>query len=136
MRYKETREQSAELLRMVLPLMARHSAGFHPLSYAVWYEYVAGSNLGLRAAVDALLAQTAVLSDHDIEALFDAHVAMRDIDSSARMRAEIARMIDYVDGVAVEAGQEVQQYGDELDGYRERLRDGIGKGNFTRSSSR
>ncbi|MFI4905545.1 MAG: diguanylate cyclase [Steroidobacteraceae bacterium] len=126
MRYKETREQSAELLRMVLPLMARHSAGFHPLSYTVWYEYVAGSNLGLRAAVDALLAQTAVLSDHDIEALFDAHVAMRDIDSSARMRAEIARMIDYVDGVAVEAGQEVQQYGNELDGYRERLRDGIG----------
>jgi diguanylate cyclase len=50
-------------------------------------------------------------------------VAMRDIDSSARMRAEIARMIDHVDGVAVEAGQDVQQYGNELDGYRERLRD-------------
>ena len=67
-----------------------------------------------------------VLSDRDIEVLFDAHVAMRDIDSSARMRAEIARMIDHVDGVAVEAGQEVQQYGNELDGYRERLRDDMG----------
>ena len=52
MRYKETREQSAELLRMVLPLMARHSASFHPLSYAVWYEYVAGTNLSLRSAID------------------------------------------------------------------------------------
>jgi diguanylate cyclase len=127
MRYKETREQSAELLRMVLPLMARHSAGFHPLSYSVWYEYVAGLNPGLRAALDARLAQNPVLSERDIEVLFDAHVAMRDIDSSARMRAEIARMIDHVDGVALEAGQEVQQYGNELDGYRERLQVDIGK---------
>jgi diguanylate cyclase len=127
MRYKETRQQSAELLRMVLPLMARHSAAFHPLSYSVWYEYVAGTNPALRAALDARLAQAAPLTDRDIEVLFDAHVAMRDIDSSARMRAEIARMIENVDGVAVEAGQEVQQYGNELDGYRERLRDDIGK---------
>jgi len=112
---------------MVLPLMAKHSAGFHPLSYSVWYEYVAGVNLPLRAALDARLAQTSVLSERDIEVLFDAHVAMRDIDSSARMRAEIARMIEHVDGVAVEAGQEVQQYGNELDGYRDRLRDEVGK---------
>jgi diguanylate cyclase len=127
MRYKETREQSAELLRMVLPLMARHSAGFHPLSYSVWYEYAAGWNHKLRAAVDARLAQTSLLNDRDIEVLFDAHVAMRDIDSSARMRAEIARMIEHVDGVAVEAGHEVEQYGNELDGYREQLRDDMGK---------
>jgi diguanylate cyclase len=130
MRYKETREQSAELLRMVLPLMARHSAGFHPLSYSVWYEYAAAFNPALRAAVDARLLQTSVLTDRDIEVLFDAHVALRDIESSARMRMQIARMIDHVDGVAVEAGQDVQQYGNELEGYRERLRDDIGKENL------
>jgi diguanylate cyclase len=127
MRYKETREQSAELLRMVLPLMARHSAGFHPLSYSVWYEYVAGCNEALRAAVDARLQQTPILSDRDIEILFDAHVAMRDIDSSARMRSEIARLVKHVEGVATEAGQEVSHYGEELDDYRERLQDETGK---------
>jgi diguanylate cyclase len=112
---------------MVLPLMARHSAGFHPLSYSVWYEYAAGFNPALRAAIDARLLQAPLLTDRDIEELFDAHVAMRDIDSSARMRAQIARMIDHVDGVAVDAGQEVQHYGNELDGYRDRLRDDGGK---------
>ena len=127
MRYKETREQSAELLRMVLPLMARHSAGFHPLSYSVWYEYVAGCNEALRAAVDVRLKQTPILSDRDIEVLFDAHVAMRDIDSSARMRSEIARLVKHVEGVATEAGQEVGHYGEELDDYRERLQDETGK---------
>jgi diguanylate cyclase len=123
MRYKENREQSAEMLRMVLPLMARHTAGFHPLSYAVWYEYVSGCNQALHAAVDACLKQTPVLTDREIETLFDAHVAMRDIDSSARMRTEIARLVKHVEGVATDAGQEVQHYGQELDGYRERLMD-------------
>jgi diguanylate cyclase len=108
---------------MVLQRMARHTAGFHPLSYSVWYEYLAGSNPSLQAALDARLSETTVLSDRDIEVLFDAHVAMRDIDSSARMRAEIARMINHVDGVAVEAGQEVGHYGDELEGHRDRLRE-------------
>src|SRR5580700_9806236 len=121
MRYKENREQSAELLRMVLPLMARHSAGFHPLSYSVWYEYVSGCNQGLRSAVDARLAKNPLLNERDIEMLFDAHVAMRDLDTSARMRNEIARLVKHVEGVAVEAGQEVHHYGEELDGYRERL---------------
>ena len=69
---------------------------------------MAGLNPALRAAIDARLAQAPLLTDRDIEVLFDTHVAMRDIDSSARMRAEIARMIEHVEGVAVEAGQEVQ----------------------------
>jgi diguanylate cyclase len=111
---------------MVLPLMARHSAAFHPLTYAVWYEYAAGCNTPLRAAIDARLAQATVLSDRDIESLFDAHVAMRDIDSSSRMRNEIARLVKHVEGVATEAGQEVHHYGEELDGYRERLIDESG----------
>jgi len=127
MRYKETREQSAELLRMVLPLMARHTAGFHPLCYSVWYEYVAGCNEALRAAVDARLQQTPILGDRDIEILFDAHVAMRDIDSSARMRSEIARLVKHVEGVATEAGQEVGHYGEELEDYRDRLQGETGK---------
>ncbi len=127
MRYRETREQSAELLRMVLPLMGRHSAGFHPLSYAVWYEYVSGYNPGLRAALDARLAQTSSLTDQDMEALFDAHVAMRDIESSARMRREIARRVENVDGVASEAAPEVRQYGPELDGYRQQLQQDVAR---------
>jgi hypothetical protein len=134
MRYKATREQSAEVPGMVLPLMARHSAGFHPLSYNVCYGYAAGLNPDLRAAVEARLAQTSVLTDRDIEALFDPRVALRAIDSCARMRAEIARMIDHLDGAAVAAGQKVQQYGNELDGYRERLRDDIGKESFALAS--
>jgi diguanylate cyclase len=125
MRYWETREQSAELLRMVLPLMARHAAGFHPMSYAVWYEYAAGINPALRTAVDQRLAKAAQLNDGDIIELYAAHVAQRDIEASVQMRTDIERLMNDVDGAALEAGQEVQQYGAELTEYRGRLERGL-----------
>jgi len=125
MRYRETREQSAELLRMVLPLMARHSAGFHPMSYAVWYEYAAGFNPALRSAIDRRLASGASLRDHDIFELYAAHVAQRDLDASVRMRADIERLMRDVDGATLDAGQEIGQFGAELAEYRGRLEQGI-----------
>ena len=96
MRYSESREQSAELLRMVLPLMSRQAAGFHPLSYAVWYEYCSGYNLGLKGAIDELLAAGKTLEDEDMNQLFDQYVAMRDIEASMRMRVKIKDVIERV----------------------------------------
>jgi diguanylate cyclase len=116
MRYKETRE-----LRMVLPLMAKASAGFHPLSYAVWYEYVAGNNPQLQAAVDTRRAANSELGDKDIQQLFDQFVAMRDIETSARMRNEIQKLVEEVKDVAVEADAEVKHFGDELTSYQRQL---------------
>lgn len=121
MRYEETREHTAELLRMVLPLMARHKAGFHPMSYAVWYEYLAGVNPRLNAAVDARLAERNDLTDADIVAIHDQHIAVRDAETAARVSAEVARLVQQVDGAASEADKEVRLYGAELDTYRLRL---------------
>ena len=122
MRYRESREQSAELLRMVLPLMSRHSAAFHPLSYAVWYEYVGGVNLGLKGAVDERIAGGKLLSDADMEQLFDEHVAKRDIDSSMRMRVQIQKVIEQVSEATSQANSEVTEYSRGLGEYQQRLK--------------
>jgi diguanylate cyclase len=122
MRYRENREQTAELLRMVLPLMSRHAAGFHPLSFAVWYEYAAGTNQALKTAVDARVAATARLTDADIEELFDRHVAMRDIASSMKVRARIQEVVEQVSETTAKASQEVGRYNDGLNDYQERLK--------------
>lgn len=122
MRYNESREQSAELLRLVLPLMSRHVAGFNPLTYAVWYEYVRGSNSALSAAVDAAIAKGKPLADEDISQLFDAHVALRDIESSMRIRNRMESMIAEVNVAATRTHSEVAQYSDGLDRYQQQLR--------------
>lgn len=63
MRYQQSPSESAELLRLALPKMSRLGSGYHPVSYAVWYEYVAGINLTLKDRVDRLVADGAPLSD-------------------------------------------------------------------------
>ena len=55
MRYPQSNSESAELLRLSLPLISRHGEGYHPVSYAIWYEYVAGNNAPLRAQLDAVM---------------------------------------------------------------------------------
>ena len=55
MRYQHNKEQSAELLRLVLPLMASQEAALHPVSYALWYEHVAGINPELSEVLAARL---------------------------------------------------------------------------------
>ena len=44
MRCNHTPGQSAEMLRMILPRIARHGGHYAPTSYSVWYEHVAGIN--------------------------------------------------------------------------------------------
>ena len=55
MNYTETKEQSAEILRAVLGTMGQHDAAFNPITFALWYEYLAGINPGLKQAVDHCL---------------------------------------------------------------------------------
>ena len=110
MRYFESRDQSAELLRMVLPYMSRQSAGFHPVSYAVWYEYCSGANDPLKEAIDGLLAAGRELSDEDMNQLFDKYVVMRDIDASMRMRVKINDVIERVSSATSRANEDVTEY--------------------------
>ena len=121
MRYRENREQTAELLRMVLPMMSRHAAGFHPVSFAVWYEYAAGTNQALKSAIDALLASGQKLGDDEIQDLFDRHVATRDIESSLRLRARIQKVVEEVTEATSLASDEVGRYHDGLGAYQDRL---------------
>jgi diguanylate cyclase len=81
MKYRHSKEESAEYLRLALPLMSSQIAALHPLSYAVWYEYVAGMNTLLTNSVDMLLGRKTPLSESDILALYEQHVA--DISSEA-----------------------------------------------------
>ena len=37
LRYRESKEQSGEILRQVLAVMGQHDAAFNPVNFAVWY---------------------------------------------------------------------------------------------------
>jgi diguanylate cyclase len=80
MRYRETKDQSAELLRLALPLMAQQSAALHPISYTLWYEHVAGINPPLSNALDAGLAKKVPLGEDEVYDLHARYVVARDME--------------------------------------------------------
>ena len=61
MHYPDSKDRSAELLRQAIPMMAQHPAPLHPITYAVWYDYLAGRNAGLKAEMDQVVGRAEVI---------------------------------------------------------------------------
>ena len=63
-------EQDATVLKHVLPLMSHYAAGYHPISYTVWYEYARGGVVELRRDIDAHIARAERLTVPATHALY------------------------------------------------------------------
>ncbi|HEY9025039.1 MAG TPA: GGDEF domain-containing protein [Burkholderiaceae bacterium] len=110
MRYEMSIERSAELLRQALPWMSRQQAGLHPVSYAVWFDYVAQSNPPLRAAIDEHLAREGALDEFATHALFKRHVADVDPDTAQRVVDHMQRVLGGIGESAGAAGAHATRY--------------------------
>ena len=84
MHYFHSREESAEILRRALQLMAPHKAAFHPLSYALWYEHAADLNPNLSRDLEKYSVPTAPLCEPDVSRLYALHIAARDVEAFER----------------------------------------------------
>jgi diguanylate cyclase len=78
MRYNHTPGQSAEMLRLILPRIARHGGHYAPTSYSVWYEHVAGLNPTLSEALESRLQQSEEVPATELEQLYTRHIHGRD----------------------------------------------------------
>ena len=107
-------ERSTELLRLALPWMSRQAAGLHPVSYAVWYDYVAETNPPLRAAIDEHLAREGALDEFATHALFTRHVADVDPETAQRVVDEIQRVLGGIVETAGAAGAHATRYSASL----------------------
>ena len=94
MHYFHSREESAEILRRALQLMAPHQAAFHPLSYAVWYEHAADLNPGLSRDLEKFTLPDAPLGEPDIARLYALHIAARDIEAFERAQSQLRTLLE------------------------------------------
>lgn len=99
-RYPQTREQALEILRMVVGTMARHAARPTPITYAVWFDHLGGTNAELSQQISSMLEQGAKLTDEDMMVLYerfvvalDAHVAQRVGHSLSQVMAQVSRSV-------------------------------------------
>ena len=107
-------ERSTELLRLALPWMSRQAAGLHPVSYAVWFDYVARTNPPLRAAIDEHLARDGALDEFTTQALFTRHVADVDPDTAQRVVEHMQRVLGALGESAGAAGTHAARYSASL----------------------
>jgi diguanylate cyclase len=114
MKYNHSKTESAEYLRLALPLMSKQDAPLHPVSYAVWYEYVAGMNRSLNAAVDALSTRGAPLTGEEVEALFNRHVADVNSETASSITQEFQRIIGGISVSTGEVAKEADHFGQAL----------------------
>ncbi|MCW5624958.1 MAG: diguanylate cyclase [Burkholderiales bacterium] len=114
MRYSETSERSAELLRLAIAQMGRHAAACNPITYTVWYEYVAGINEALRRDVEHLTQGGRRLDDEQVSELFDRHVVEITVERAREITGQLNRAIGYVTESTEAAGGRIRQYGSRL----------------------
>ena len=116
MDYHDTVERSTELLRKALPLMSRQAAGLHPVSYAIWYAYVADPASPLHQAVDAHLAQHGTLDEAATETLYRRYlVNALDEGTAQRVTDGMQQLLDGMSASAALAGDQTARYGHTLE---------------------
>ncbi len=114
MKYSESIERSVELLRQALPMMSRQAAALHPVSYAVWYGYVADERSPLHDAVEQHLQRHGRLDEAATQALYDEHVAELDPSAAQRVAEGFQSVLDGMSASATLAGDQTARYGQAL----------------------
>ena len=122
MRYTQSKERSAEMLRAALALMGQHDAALNPLTFAVWYEHAAGINAKLNRAIDECLRAAPRLDDATIARLYQDHISELDEQAIQRASGEFERMIAGMADSAARTGVEAGAFGEKRDGLQQALR--------------
>lgn len=119
MHYQDSLEKSAEYLRLAIQHMSRQSAALHPISYAVWYEYVSGRNASLIAEIDALTTTGTKLDEAATQVMFRKHVAEIDEAVATRVGQGLQKVMADISRSASEAGSEAARFGSALEKWTE-----------------
>lgn len=121
MRYQENREQSAEVLRLTVPLMSRQQACFHPQTYTLWYEHCAGINPRLSRVLEAKLEANATLSNDETWQLYAQYIVARDADNVGLIQQRLCDLIDDTGHFSALAGEEATHFTQTLTFQRDQL---------------
>jgi len=115
-KYSESKERSAELLRLVLSAMSSHDAAYNPVTFTVCYEHVSGMNHRLSVAFAQATQAKPRLDNDDMRQLYENFVADVDTQVMQRISGELQRMMSGIQESASRTGNQADSFGTELKG--------------------
>lgn len=116
-----TVETTSELLRLVLPLMARHQVPVTPRNYAIWFDYVRADNTALKTAVDKIIESKAPFDQALLDQLYDRYIAVEGLQELEEVRREMGGILVDIQSSMREAGQNVGHYSGQLRGISDQV---------------
>lgn len=115
MKYEHSVEKSAEYLRQAIQRMTKQKAALHPISYAVWYDYVAGTNAALNDEVDRLITKNIALDENSTAQIFRKHIAEVDDEAAQRVTNGFQKVMTDISNSASKAGTDAEKFGSALE---------------------
>ena len=121
MRYRESANESAELLRLIVPRIAKHGGAYVPSTYALWYEYLSGVNPKLVAALDERLKSEAPLTQGEIEMFYARYIDAREAGTLEAYQTGLVELMRRLGEIAASSGAGTAQYASTLEQCQKEL---------------
>jgi diguanylate cyclase len=114
--------QSAEILRITLPLMSKYKIPVTPHNYAVWYEYASGKNLLLNQKIDAVIKAGDIIDDEFVRTLHAEYIDHhQELNQLEKAQKTFAVLHENLTAVLKAALVHTTRYGKTLDEYNDRI---------------
>jgi diguanylate cyclase len=110
--------------------MSRYRVPVTPQNYAVWYEYVAGTNIPLKEAIDTLVAADEQIDEEVTADLFRKFVDPTDMSRFEEAQQALRSLAESVTSSLVSANGEVSKYEESLKECASQLNDNINPEEF------
>ena len=123
MLYTESKEKSAEYLRLALKFMGEYQIPVNPSNYLVWYEYVSGRNRKLGEAIERLMREAPSFTPELNRGLYRRYIVDERRKKGERILGELKRLLQEMPGYVDLARRDVSRGSDLLSGYALRLDD-------------
>jgi diguanylate cyclase len=117
MMYDESIEESAERLRLALPLMSKNGVAMNPQNYTVWYEYVAGANERLKRDIETHLQRDQRVGNEATKQLYQKYFACQLERKLEPVQKTMREIVSVLLGYVGEIGDQANKYGDALTHY-------------------
>lgn len=107
-------ESTARILRLAIPLMAKHQVPTTPQNYALWYHYVQGDKPGLKERLDKLTDENETFDQELSDDIYQEYLSEYNIEQAERIRQEIQNAINEASIALHSTGTEASQFGEML----------------------
>lgn len=122
MKYHETLESAADMLRAAVPLMVKYKIPPHPTNYALWYSYVRNKDAGLNAELDSLVADGQYPEDEGYK-LFVNFILKEEMDAIEERDGQVQSLVNELLQQIKHASEGSQGYANVLNEAKTQMQD-------------